>query len=116
MQEAYGAKSFANESAPTYSPFQTVTRRFKHLLDRATPHVYARWLGLAVFVLLYALRVVYIKGFYIITYGLGIYNLNLLLGFLTPQIDPEMEGPTLPSKREDEFRPFVRRLPEFKFW
>ena len=55
-------------------------------------------------------------GFYIITYALGIYNLNLLLGFLTPQVDPELEGPTLPSQREDEFRPFVRRLPEFKFW
>ena len=56
------------------------------------------------------------QGFYIVTYALGIYNLNLLLGFLTPQIDPELEGPTLPSKSEDEFRPFVRRLPEFKFW
>jgi hypothetical protein len=22
----------------------------------------------------------------------------------------------LPTKEEDEFRPFVRRLPEFKFW
>ena len=50
------------------------------------------------------------------TYALGIYNLNLLLGFLTPQVDPELEGPTLPSKGQDEFRPFVRRLPEFKFW
>ena len=64
----------------------------------------------------YALRVYFLKGFYIVTYGLGIYNLNLLLGFLSPQVDPELEGPTLPSKREDEFRPFVRRLPEFKFW
>ncbi len=56
------------------------------------------------------------QGFYIVTYALGIYNLNLLLGVLTPQIDPELEGPTLPSNSEDEFRPFVRRLPEFKFW
>lgn len=55
-------------------------------------------------------------GFYIVTYALGIFNLNMLLGFLTPQVDPELEGPTLPSKKEDEFRPFVRRLPEFKFW
>lgn len=55
-------------------------------------------------------------GFYIVTYALGIFNLNLLLGFLTPQVDPELEGPTLPSRKEDEFRPFVRRLPEFKFW
>ena len=51
------------------------------------------------------------------TYGLGIYNLNLLLGFLTPQVDPETEGlPSLPTKEDAEFRPFVRRLPEARFW
>ena len=31
-------------------------------------------------------------------------------------VDPELDAPTLPSRREDEFRPFVRRLPEFKAW
>ncbi|GLJ28007.1 hypothetical protein SUGI_0549910 [Cryptomeria japonica] len=30
--------------------------------------------------------------------------------------DPEMEGPALPTKGSDEFKPFIRRLPEFKFW
>ena len=54
--------------------------------------------------------------FYIVTYALAIFNLNLLLGFLTPQVDPELEGPTLPSKSDEEFRPFVRKLPEFKAW
>lgn len=48
--------------------------------------------------------------------GLGIYTLNLLIGFLSPQVDPESEGPALPMKGSDEFKPFVRRLPEFKFW
>jgi len=42
--------------------------------------------------------------------------LNLLIGFLSPQADPEMEGQALPTKRSDEFKPFIRRLPEFKFW
>ena len=28
----------------------------------------------------------------------------------------EDEGPTLPTNSDDEFRPFIRRLPEFKFW
>ena len=42
--------------------------------------------------------------------------LNLLIGFLSPQADPETEGPTLPTSKDDEFRPFIRRLPEFKFW
>ncbi|KAF0036445.1 hypothetical protein F2P81_011757 [Scophthalmus maximus] len=26
------------------------------------------------------------------------------------------EGPSLPTKQNEEFRPFIRRLPEFKFW
>lgn len=42
--------------------------------------------------------------------------LNLLIGFLSPQSDPETDGPTLPTSKDDEFRPFIRRLPEFKFW
>ena len=67
-------------------------------------------------VLIYTARVFALKGFYIVTYGLGIYMLNLLIGFLSPQVDPEVEGPMLPSKGSDEFKPFIRRLPEFKFW
>lgn len=30
-----------------------------------------------------------------------------------PSLD---EGPALPTKQNEEFRPFIRRLPEFKFW
>lgn len=26
------------------------------------------------------------------------------------------DGPSLPTRMTDEFRPFIRRLPEFKFW
>ena len=61
----------------------------------------------------------------------AIYILNLLLAFLQPKFDPslqddlmadELEGgegdapSPLPSSRDDEFRPFVRRLPEWQFW
>lgn len=28
--------------------------------------------------------------------------------------DPD--GPNLPTRSNEEFRPFIRRLPEFKFW
>uniref|UniRef100_J3MHH8 peptidylprolyl isomerase n=2 Tax=Oryza brachyantha TaxID=4533 RepID=J3MHH8_ORYBR len=35
-------------------------------------------------------------------------------------VDPELEaldaGPALPTRGSDEFKPFIRRLPEFKFW
>lgn len=77
-------------------------------------------------VLIYVIRVYFVEGFYIVSYGLGIYILNLLIGFLSPQVDPEIQalsddsinndGPSLPTRGSDEFRPFVRRLPEFKFW
>ncbi|KAM1866494.1 hypothetical protein ACFX13_009338 [Malus domestica] len=58
------------------------------------------------------------SGFYDVSYGLGIYVLNLLIGFFSPQVDPELEsmdGPSLPTSGYDEFKPFVRHLPEFKF-
>ena len=30
----------------------------------------------------------YLSGWYIVTYALGIYILNLIIGFLSPAIDP----------------------------
>ncbi|XP_074590399.1 protein RER1A-like [Curcuma longa] len=100
-----------------------VSRRYQHLLDKATPYVLRRWVWLAALALAYAIRVLIAQGFYVVTYALGIYVLNLLIGFLSPQVDPEIQalvddgaGPSLPTRSSDEFRPFVRRLPEFKFW
>jgi len=35
---------------------------------------------------------------------------------LSPQVDPESDGPLLPTSSGDDFKPFSRRVPEFKFW
>ena len=165
--EAYG---LGDEDANPGSKFAAKANQLKiRILDRLSPQVTLRWLIWAGLLVGFALRIWFVKGFYIVAYALGIFNLNLLLGFLspqvrcltahpspnlhplapplgiqpiapcqpcrgqrtwschgiastaevpvdaTPQIDPELEGPVLPSKNE-EFRPFVRRLPEFKFW
>merc|ERR1712087_83670 len=91
-------------------------RKWQHWPDLSAPHTAPRWALSAVIMIIYCVRVYLINGWYIITYGLGIYVLNLLIGFLSPQADPEIEGPTLPTSKDDEFRPFIRRLPEFKFW
>jgi len=93
-----------------------IARKWQHWLDLSAPHTAPRWCLSVVVMLIYSLRVYLINGWYIITYGLGIYILNLLIGFLSPQADPESDGPTLPTSKDDEFRPFIRRLPEFKFW
>ena len=65
-----------------------------------------------------------LQGFHIITYALHIYYLNLFIAFLTPKVDPityddvteDDDGePTLPtSNQQAEFKPFIRRLNEFK--
>ena len=100
----------------------------QYWLDRSTPWTVGRW-AFAIFLLLaFAARIVFAQGWYIIAYALAIYILNLFLAFLTPKIDPAMaafesdseDGPqtgdVLPTSASDEFRPFMRRLPEFKFW
>ena len=84
----------------------------------------ARWALFALAVFIYVLRVTAIRGFFIVTYGLGIYLLNLLIGFLTPAVDPEVlefeamnsNEMELPVSISDEFRPFTRKLPEYQFW
>lgn len=63
-------------------------RLYQNLLDTVTPHLIFRWVATCIIFLLYVLRVYYLAGFYIISYALGIYLLNLLIGFLSPQIDP----------------------------
>eukprot|EP00741_Cyanophora_paradoxa_P013794 tig00020710_g13316.t1 len=100
-----------------YAKFKADFNRKKQFyLDLSVPHVIPRWGACAVLMLLYFIRVKLVGGFYIITYALGIYLLNLFIAFLSPQIDPDTDGPVLPLKKDEEYRPFTRRLPEFKFW
>ncbi|WPH02179.1 Hypothetical protein R9X50_00503400 [Acrodontium crateriforme] len=117
------------------TPFAAVTAqttRFQQLyqsyLDKATPYTAYRWAGTGVLFVLFGLRIVLAQGWYIVAYTLGIYLLNLFLAFISPKFDPSLESDTdmedgipagsstLPTKNDQEFRPFVRRLPEFKFW
>jgi len=101
------------------------TRAYQAYLDKSVPFTVYRWIGTGVFLLMFMARILFAHGWYIVCYTLGIYLLNLFLAFLTPKFDPsleqddEMEGggqSALPTKHDEEFRPFIRRLPEFKFW
>ncbi|KAL9264898.1 RER1D-like protein [Drosera capensis] len=88
-------------------------------IELAAPHMLRRWLLTLGVATLYIGRVLYIQGFYVVSYGLATYVLNLLIGFLSPKVDPELEvldGALSPTKLSDEYKPFERRVPEFKFW
>ncbi|KAI9143245.1 retrieval of early ER protein Rer1 [Paraphysoderma sedebokerense] len=124
------------DSPPANNPVDNVRnqvtaleRQFQSFLDSTTPYIPHRWGCTFILFILYIIRVTFIQGFYIVTYALGIYLLNIFLLFLSPKFDPAMEnddeldnesggneGPSLPLKRDEEFKPFIRRLPEFKFW
>ncbi|XP_074286177.1 protein RER1A-like [Silene latifolia] len=119
MESLGGGDGSMNDS-PVAQKLHQFWRIYQYYLDKTTPHAVPRWAGTLLLALIYAIRVYFVQGFYIITYALGIYILNLLIGFLSPLVDPELEsssdGAVLPTKGSDEFKPFIRRLPEFKFW
>ncbi|KAI9851538.1 MAG: retention in endoplasmic reticulum protein 1 [Thelocarpon superellum] len=121
-----------DSAEPEQTPYAAISaqttrfgRQFQTYLDKSTPYTTYRWIGTGALLFLFLLRIVLAEGWYIVCYSLGIYLLNLFLAFLQPKFDPSIEQDTemedgsaggLPTKQDEEFRPFIRRLPEFKFW
>lgn len=114
-----------------YVEYQKLMVTYQKLIDQSVPYTTYRWSGFGLLLFLFMVRIFAAQGWYIICYALGIYLLNLLLAFLTPKFDPSLEQEMrsesieegLPDADDpdreaddDEFRPFIRRLPEFKFW
>jgi hypothetical protein len=110
-----------NQSNAIVRAYNIYCIKHQQMLDRCTPHTVARWVFWVVIVASYLVRVFFLHGWYIVTYAVGIYMLNQFIAFLTPKIDPAMQdyeedGLSLPTKSSEEFRPFMRQLPELKFW
>ncbi|KAI3385005.1 hypothetical protein SNEBB_000308 [Seison nebaliae] len=107
--------------------YSKIDRRIQHYLDLLTPFTRRRWFCATFYLLVFFSRVVYCNGFFVVAYALSIFLLNQFILFLTPRSYPGMANITgtnddkdfslsLPQHNDDEFRPFIRRLPEFKFW
>ncbi|KAL8293703.1 hypothetical protein RQP46_000404 [Phenoliferia psychrophenolica] len=134
-----------SSSTAAFEAVQKYGRLYQSTLDRTTPHTLRRWGATAALVILFFIRILTVQAYFIVCYALGIYLLNLFLAFLQPKFDPALaadiaeseveEGaPGLPTSmpapgaapsggagaygelQDGEFRPFIRRLPEFKFW
>jgi hypothetical protein len=115
---ARGGSASARDANKLNAMYLDFSRRYQTYLDKSVIHLWPRWIGFFVLLVIYWIRVWFAGTHHIVTYGLHIYLLNLLIGYLSPAIDPEMDdsGATLPRTSDEEFRPFNRRLPEFKFW
>lgn len=105
---------------------KTCSKHYQLFMDKITPHIAARWIFTLTVLVLFLMRVFVGGGWYIVCYALGIYYLNMLIDFLSPRLDPDFQAtqedldssnaPSLPTRVNDEFRPFIRRLPEYRFW
>ncbi|MES1913673.1 MAG: hypothetical protein MHM6MM_005842 [Cercozoa sp. M6MM] len=105
------------EEEESSGALRVVSRRVQRFLEGFAPYRTQRWLVALGVLFLYSVRVYLISGFYIVTYALAIYLLNVLIGFLSPIEEPDSDIPVLPvNTGDDEFKPFARRLPEFKCW
>lgn len=114
-----GPSSNENVISRMYNRYSSQVQR---ILDKITPFHVFRWLANALLMVYFMYRVISLQGFYIVAYVLGIFLLNQFILFLTPvvmddlEMDDDEDQPHLPTKSDEEFRPFMRRLPEFKFW
>ena len=110
--------SVPRPSLPSRPPSSAVRRVIQYWLDKSTIHIVPRWLSFLALLVIFFLRIYLIQGYFIVAYGLGIFLLNNFIAFLSPLDDPQDDGPTLPTSNKEgkEYRPFARRLPEFKFW
>lgn len=121
MEAPYEDSSSSSELTPGGAAVLALQRRYQKFLDDSSPHTAARWGAFITFFILFFLRIIFAQGWYIVAYAFMIYLLNLFIAFLSPRFEPAFEDsegdePGLPTKADEEFKPFVRRLPEFKFW
>ena len=103
-----------------------MNRLYTYYVEKTINYPLYRWVVLVLTMALYVKRILSTHGFYLLSYTLGLYLLNLLLGFLSPLVillvvfhNQEVyddDTAELPTRDATEYRPFIRRVPEFKFW
>ena len=64
---------------------------YQSFLDSLVPFQVPRWIFSVLLLVVYGIRVFYLRGWYIVTYALAIYLLNLFIAFLSPKFDPILE-------------------------
>mmetsp|Transcript_7956 Transcript_7956/g.11807 ORF Transcript_7956/g.11807 Transcript_7956/m.11807 type:complete len:182 (+) Transcript_7956:96-641(+) len=102
------------------STFLRYRMKYQSFLDRINLRVKERWIFFAVVFILLCFRVIYYHRWYIYIYFLGLRLLFLFIEFISPFKDPEMGDMRLDDQVDTsdmtDSKPFIRKLPEFKFW
>ena len=104
---------------------KTIFQKFKLyksiIRDKIIIYRIERWLIVVNLALIFMIRVVKSQGFYCLAYYVCIHILNSFIGFISPLEDPEEYGLNsgdsyLPQKNNEEFKPFQRKVKEYRFW
>uniref|UniRef100_A0A8L2Q9V6 Protein RER1 n=1 Tax=Rattus norvegicus TaxID=10116 RepID=A0A8L2Q9V6_RAT len=89
-----------------YRFFSRLGQIYQSWLDKSTPYTAVRWVVTLGLSFVYMIRVYLLQGWYIVTYALGIYHLNLFIAFLSPKVDPSLMED---SEHTTLISPFVLR-------
>jgi hypothetical protein len=90
---------------------------FDALLLRSKPYLLYRWLAFLALAVPFVLRMFFGRRFYTIGYIAGLYFVNCAVLLISPKLDPDQyPREALPAAGDGAPRPFVGKLPEFRFW
>ena len=108
--------SFANKNI-----FEKMEIYYNQIKDKIIIYKAERWGAVAILAIIYFIRIFRKQAYYALTYCIGIHFLNSFIGFISPLEDPEEgnlnDGDSfLPQKKNEEFRPFQRKVKEYSFW
>ena len=120
-EEKKNSNNINNESIANKSFLEKLQFYYNSINDKIIIYRAQRWCAVAVLAIINFIRMFRTKGYYALTYCIGIHFLNSFIGFISPLEDPEEEAldsgdSFLPQKNSEEFRPFQRKVKEFSFW
>ena len=119
-KEQKNSSDLNNEAISNKSCCEKLSIYFNYIRDKLIIYKFYRWMVVLILTLVYIFRMIYTKGYYALTYCIGIHFLNSFMAFISPLDDPEDELPEesshLPQTNSEEFRPFQRKLKEYNFW
>ena len=109
-----------NDNISEKSFFEKIKIYLNSINDKIIIYRAERWGVVAILAVIYFIRIFRKKGYYALTYCIGIHFLNSFIGFISPLDDPEEElgeeNSYLPQRKNEEFKPFQRKVKEFSFW
>ena len=120
-EEKINSNKVDNEPIAEKTLLQKISLYYNSIKDKIIIYKAERWGVVGFLAVLYFISMFRTKGYYALTYCIGIHFLNSFIGFISPLEDPEDEGLNsgdsyLPQKNNEEFRPFQRKIKEFSFW